>query len=277
VGEPGVGKVVVGAHAAASSEDEPRHPVAGREAIAREILAASAVRHHRLRSLPGRVQERAERPIRPQELAGLPDHGAERRLQVGRRERLRGHALEGLDLLEPLEGLRVEAGVPDRGGGGRGDGGGELDFLGGKLAPRPGHAGNDADRAGVEENGHEQDRPDALRLEPGAVPDPRVLEHVGHDERLLGLEHAPREPLAQAELLLELDVLAGGTRLGAEGQRARPLAAEPDADDVHAEPGLRDVGEALEHLPEIEGGGDEPARLGEDLELAGGGQVGFAR
>ena len=152
-----------------------------------------------------------------------------------------------------------------------------LTSSGEKLAPRPGHAGDDADGAGVEENGHEQDRPDALRLEPGAVPDPRILEHVGHDERLLGLEHTPREPLPQAEALLELDVLAGGTRLGTEGQRARPLAAEPDADDVDAEPGLRDVGEALEHLSEIEGGGDEPARLGEDLELAGGGQVGFAR
>src|SRR5262249_13602995 len=111
---------------------------------------------------------------------------------------------------------------------------------------------DDADGARVEENGHEQDRADALGLEPGAVAHTRIREHVRHHERLLNLEHAAREALAHPEALLILDVPTRGPGLRAEGQRPRVLAREPDPDDVDPEARLGDVGEPLEYLAEVE-------------------------
>jgi hypothetical protein len=130
VGEARIGEVVVGAHRAPLREDQPGHALAGDEANARELGGARAVRHHRLRVQIRRLRQRAEGAVGTQQLARLAHHRAQRGLQVRRRQRLGRHALERLDLGEPLEGLGVEPRVPHRGGGGGGHRGGQLDLLG---------------------------------------------------------------------------------------------------------------------------------------------------
>ena len=271
--KPRVGQVRVGAHRPALGEDEAAHSLAGGEAGAGELGGVGAQGDHHLHVAAGRVHEGAEGTVRVEEMPRLPEHGAQRGFKIRRGQGLRGHPLEGLDLVEPLQRVRVEPGVPHRGGGGGGDGGGQLDLVGGEFSPSPRHARDDPDGAGVEEDGDQHRGANAFGLEPRAVPHPRVLHDIGHHERLLGREDPSGEALAHAERLRERDRPARRPRLGPEAELARASVEEPDADDVDSQPRLGHVGEALEDLAQIEGGRHQPAGFGEDLELTSPGIV----
>ena len=56
--------------------------------------------------------------------------------------------------------------------------------------------------------------------------------------------------------------------LRAQLQELARVVEQPDAGDVGADARLCDLGQSVEHLAEIERGGEEPARLGQHLELA---------
>ena len=186
----------------------------------------------------------------------------------GRRQRLRGHALEGLDLVEPLQRVRVEPGVAHRGGGGGGDGGGQLDLVGRELAPRPRHARDDPDGARVEEDGNQHRR--SGRPRPRTTCGSAPARPACTSGTTSGCWVSKTRPARPSPTLSVCRNSTGWPDVPVSARRvseARAGVEEPDADDVDAEPRLGHVGEALEHLPQIEGGGDQPARFGEDLEL----------
>ena len=266
-GETAGREVRVGAQGPAPPRQRPLISLARGHAGARELGGVGAEGDHRLHVTAGRVHEGTEGAVRAQEVPRLSEHGAQRGFKIRRGQGLRGHPLEGLDLFEPLQRVRVEPGVAHRGGGGGGDGSGQLDLVGGEFPPRPRHARDDPDGARVEEDGNQHRGVDAFGLEPRAVPHPRVLHDVGHHQRLLGLEDPSGEALAHAERLRERHRPARRPRLRPEAEQARASIEEPDADDVDPQPRLGHVGEALEDLAQIEGGRHQPAGFGEDLEL----------
>ena len=265
--EAGVGEVVVGALRPLLPQGQAGQAVARLEAHRLRHAHARARGGDRLERAGARVHPRAGRPVGAEQGRDLAHHRPQRGDHVRRGEGVGGHPLEGLDLGQPSDGLRVKPRVADgnRRGGGQGLREGHLGRP--ELAALPRHAREDPDHLFVEQDRHAEERGEALGLEPGALLEPPVLLHVGQDQGLAVGEHPAHQRRARGHLLGGGQRRADAALVGGEPQHLARLVEQPDARHLGLETGAGERGEAIEHLGEVERRGEQASRLGEDLQL----------
>ncbi len=265
--EAGISLPVVAPQRALVPQQHRGRPVAGLEAQ-RGLAARPRPRVGGNRQgTGGRIDPQAHRAVGVQQGRDLADHRLQHRGEIGRGEGLGGHALKRLDLGQPPHGVRVQARVADGERGGGGEGLGERHLRRGELVPLAGHAGQDPAHRVVEQDRHAEQRDEALRLEPGALLEPRVLLHLGHAERLAVGEHPAHERGAGGHVLPGRQRGPDPAPVGGQAQDLARVVQQPDACDVGLEAAVGDLGEAIEDFRQIERRGEQPARLREDFNL----------
>ena len=237
-------------------------PSPGLHAVARDAGGAGVPDDHRQHVQPARlrVHEGAQGGVGR---AGGPCSSrttrAQRGLEIRRGQGLRGHALERLDLLEPLRARRRRARhCAPRRPRARSARSASATSLGGELPPGARQTREDPDRARSSSMiGTREERDDALGREPRAVhaaarPPAR---RRGRAARLWRDDPA-REGLAQRQALLRAPRCRAMTPVCARSSRTSPrVVEEPDAGDVDADAAsARSSARRSSTSPEIEGG-----------------------
>ena len=209
---------------------------------------------------------RAPRPFTGRDEATLA-HLARQAALAMENARLVSDLRHTLDDLKAAQRFRMDARVADGHRRGGGQGLGERHLGGRELAASPRHAREDPDHPVGEDDRHTEQGGEALGREPGAILEPRILLHVGQDERApVGEDPAHQRGLG-GHLLLGGQRRPDAALVRGEVQRPARLVQQPDARHVRLEPRAGHVGEAVEDLGEIERGGEQPIRLGENVQL----------
>jgi hypothetical protein len=107
-----------------------------------------------------------------------------------------------------------------------------------------------------------------LGREPRAVDEPRVRQHICEADGLLVGDDPAGDGIVRRQRLLQAGSAADDARLRAQLQGFARVVEKPDAGDVGADARLGDLGQSVEHFARIERRGEEPARLGQHIELA---------
>ncbi len=227
------------------------------------VFRVAAARRGEAEARGGGIHHPDPRDLGAEQLHRRLHDAVEHLLEVLRRGHHVVERREAAQAREPLLRLPVQARVPDRGGGGRGERLTVLDVVGRPRPPGPRHARHDADRDPVDDQRDAEVRPDALDVEPRAIPDASIVLDVLHLERSAAVQDASGQALVAHGIGRHLGVGPPRARQGGEGQAARAVLGQQDADEVGPHELERDGGEAVEHLSQVERGGEQTGRFRE--------------